>query len=93
MKNFRKFDAVIVGDTIDRIVKPLREDMRRKGLKSLKHGNLKAVNTKMGLVFTDGHGEVAYLNNYTAVMDVTMANTSVGKIEADLYALHKLICA
>ena len=93
MKEFHKFDEVVVGDVFKRVIDPLRKDMKKKGIKTFQHKSFKIINSKMGLAFTDGIGEVLYLNNSTAIMDENMANTSVGKIEAQIYSLHKLICA
>lgn len=94
MKHYYSFDEAVAGDIFDRNVVPLRKAMVRKHLKSFSYGNLKVVLTRYaGLAFTNGNGEVLFRNDSTAIMDETMADTSVGQIEADLYTLQKQICA
>ena len=90
MKEFKTFDEVVIGDLFERIVLALRDTMLENGVRRVKYKNLTAVASKhVGLAFSDGKGEVLFLNNMSAIMDTEMADTSLGQLESDLYSLQK----
>lgn len=90
MKKFRKFDEVVIGDLFERVVLTLRDTMLENGVRRLRYKNLTVIASKhVGLAFSDGKGEVLFLNDMTAIMDEQMVDTSVGEIEASLYSLQR----